>query len=584
MNFKRILLYYWKFLRKHLVAQIFVLLGFGIGVLGTTVLIPLVYKEIIDTVIQGMPDAYGRLQELLIILALGILGYNIFFRIGEYALIKSQSKIIKELYDFSFHTLQKHSYVFFSNSFVGGLVAKTKRFVRSFETLHDQLIFQIWMSGVALLSSLVVLWRESSLLGAAFFIWLFLYSFLVKLMVKWQIPKSLASAKADTKTTSQYADIVTNILTVKMFGSGNREEDNFKKTTSSEEEKRTAAWMQQNFWNSMMQSITIGVFNIVIIWFVINLWREGVVQTGTIVLVQVYVLTSFNIVWGISRSIIRVSSAITDSAEMIKIFEKEPEVKDIENPKELKVKEGRVDFKKVSFIYKDGEDVFNELNLSIKPGEKVAFVGYSGAGKTTVVKLLLRFLDIDHGVIEIDGQDISQVRQDDLRESIAYVPQDPSLFHRTVRENIGYGKEGVTFKEIVEAAKKAEAHEFIVNLKDGYDSLVGERGIKLSGGERQRIAIARAILKDAPIVILDEATSSLDSLVEEKIQKALTDLIENKTTIIIAHRLSTIKRMDRIVVFDNGEVIESGSHEDLLQKKGVYYRLWQSQVGGFVIN
>ncbi len=584
MNFKKVLFYYWKFLRKHIVAQVFVLLGFGIGVMGTTVLIPLIYKEIIDTVTQGGGDTYERLSQLLLFLAATIVGYNIFFRVGEYSLIKSQSKIIKELYDFSFNELQKHSYVFFSNSFVGGLVAKTKRFVHSFETIHDQVVFQLWMSGVALLSSLIVLWRESVVLGVAFFVWLLFYSLVVKIMVKWQVPKSLASAKADTKTTSRYADIVTNILTVKMFGSGKKEEESFKEVTTNEEEKRTAAWMQQNFWNSMIQSLTIGVFNIVIIWFVINLWKNGVVPTGTIVLVQVYVLTSFNIVWGMSRSIIRTSTAVADAAEMIKIFNKEPDVKDPEEPQQLIVKEGRIDFKKVSFEYKDGEDVFNELDLSIKPGEKVALVGYSGAGKTTVVKLLLRFLDIDSGVIEIDGQDISKVAQDDLRKNIAYVPQEPSLFHRSIKENIGYGKDDATFENIIAAAKKAEAHDFIEKLKKGYDSLVGERGVKLSGGERQRVAIARAILKDAQIVILDEATSSLDSLAEEKIQKALADLMKDKTTIVIAHRLSTVKKMDRIIVFDDGNIVESGTHDELLEKGRVYYNLWQSQIGGFSVN
>jgi ATP-binding cassette, subfamily B, bacterial len=198
--------------------------------------------------------------------------------------------------------------------------------------------------------------------------------------------------------------------------------------------------------------------------------------------------------------------------------------------------------------------------------------------------LLLRFLDIDSGVIEIDGQDISKVAQDDLRKNIAYVPQEPSLFHRSIKENIGYGKDDATFENIIAAAKKAEAHDFIDKLKKGYDSLVGERGVKLSGGERQRVAIARAILKDAQIVILDEATSSLDSLAEEKIQKALADLMKDKTTIVIAHRLSTVKKMDRIIVFDDGNIVESGTHDELLEKGRVYYNLWQSQIGGFSVN
>jgi ATP-binding cassette, subfamily B, bacterial len=582
MNILKIFLYYFPFLKKRLFSQIIVFLGYGIGVLGTTVLIPLVYKGIIDVVLENPENAAERLSVLLLTLLFGILGYNVFFRLADYFLINSQSKIMKELYDHSLEKLQKHSYVFFSNSFVGGLVAKTKRFVQAFETLHDQLIFHIWMSGVALLSLFIILFIESKILGTIFLIWLLIYGILVKFMVKWQIPKSLESAKADTKTTSQYADIITNILTVKMFGNTKNEVANFEKITSEEEKKRTKAWMQLNFWNGMFQSIVIGFFNVVIIWVAVDLWISGKIPAGTIVLVQVYVITCFNIVWNISRSLIRASAATTDTVEMINIFEKEPDVKDLSKPEKLKIDEGKIEFKNISFAYKDGESVFNNFNLTIEKGEKVALVGRSGAGKTTIVKLILRFLDVDSGKIIIDKQDISKVTQDDLRKNIAYVPQDPSLFHRTIKENIGYGNQKIDFSEIINAAKKAQAHEFIINLPKGYDSLVGERGIKLSGGERQRIAIARAMLKKSSIVILDEATSSLDTLAEQKIQKALLNLTKETTTIIIAHRLSTIKQVDKIIVFENGKVVETGTHRELLEKKGFYSNLWKSQIGGFI--
>jgi ATP-binding cassette, subfamily B, bacterial len=582
MNFFKIISYYLPFLKKYTFSQVIVLLGYGIGVLGTTVLVPLIYKGIIDVVSENPENAAEKLGTLLLMLLISILGYNLCFRLADYFIIKSQSKIIKDLYDHSLEKLQKHSYVFFSNSFVGGLVAKTKRFVNSFGTLQDQFVFHIWMSGIALISLFIVLFKESKILGIIFLVWLIMYGFLVKLMIKWQAPKSLESAKADTKTTSQYADIITNILTVKMFGSNLREQKYFKDTTDEEEKKRFSAWMQLHFWNGMYQSLVIGLFNIVIIWVAVDLWIKGTVSVGTIVLVQVYVLTCFDIVWNISRSLIRTSTAITDAVEMINIFEKEPDVRDPLKSKKLNITEGKIEFKDVTFAYKDGESVFNSFNLEIKKGEKVALVGRSGAGKTTIVKLILRFLDVDKGSIEIDGQDISKVLQDDLRNNIAYVPQDPSLFHRSIKENIGYGKDCVDFSEIVEVAKRAEAHDFILSLPNGYESLVGERGIKLSGGERQRIAIARAMLKASPIVILDEATSSLDTLAEEKIQKALLDLTKKTTTLIIAHRLSTIKRMDRIIVFEKGELVEMGTHKELLEKEGFYANLWKSQVGGFI--
>lgn len=582
MNFRSIFKHYWRFLRNYKLSQVMILIGFGLGSLTTIGVIPLIYKRIIDLVSTQPPNAYDQLSTMVILLAVAIIAHNAFFRFGDYFLINSQSKIIKELYDHSLEGLQKHSYTFFSNAFVGGLVAKTKRFVHAFEVLHDQFIFQIWMSGISLFASLSVLWYQSWMLGSAFLIWLIFYMLLVRLMVKWQIPKSLANAEADTRTTSRYADIITNIITMKMFGSNERELEDFKKTTDYHESKRTEAWMQQSFWNGMIQSATIGVFNIAIIWLAVDLWKGGVVPAGTIVLVQLYVISSFNIVRSISKNIIRISTALTDANEMVNILDRDPGVMDVSEPKKISITKGKIEFKGVTFSYDKSDPVFDELDLVIKPGEKVALVGHSGAGKTTVVKLLLRFTDIQKGTITIDGQDITQVPQEDLRKEIAYVPQDPSLFHRTLKENISYAKPGASFSEVVEIAKHAQAHEFIERLPKGYDTLVGERGIKLSGGERQRVAIARAMLKNSPIVILDEATSSLDTIAEEKIQMALEKLMKGKTTIAIAHRLSTIRKMDRIIVFEKGRISESGTHRSLLQKKGLYSKLWKSQVGGFI--
>lgn len=242
---------------------------------------------------------------------------------------------------------------------------------------------------------------------------------------------------------------------------------------------------------------------------------------------------------------------------------------------------GKINFNNVNFFYKDIEPLFENMYIEIKTGQKVGLVGYSGSGKSTFVNLILRLYDITDGSISIDNQDIRNVTQDSLRENIALISQDPSLFHRSIMENIRYGKINATDEEVVEAAKKAYAHEFIMKLTEGYDSLVGERGIKLSGGQRQRIAIARAILKNSPILILDEATSQLDSVTEGLIQKNLQELVKNKTTIIIAHRLSTLLSMDRILVFDKGKIIEDGTHNELLSAKGLYKQLWDTQVAGF---
>jgi ATP-binding cassette subfamily B protein len=427
-----------------------------------------------------------------------------------------------------------------------------------------------------------VLFYNSWILGAIFVVWFVLYVLMTIYLVRLQIPKSTLNAAADSKTTGHFSDIVSNILTVKMFGTGKREIANFGKTTSVQQQVRFDAWLQQGFWNSLFQALSIGIFNIAIIGASVWLWAHGTITAGAIVIVQVYVVTIFNIVWVISKNIVRASSALTDAEEMVAIFDQAPDVVDVTRPRRFVIARGEIVFRGVSFGYEEGDAIFEGLSFTIFPGERVAFVGPSGAGKTTVTKLLLRFADVSAGSILIDGVDIAKVRQNDLRSSIAYVPQDPVLFHRSIRDNIAYGKPDATDGEVQTAAQRARAHEFIERLARGYGAMVGERGVKLSGGERQRVAIARAMLKDAPILVLDEATSSLDSISERYIQEALRELMQGRTTIVIAHRLSTIVGMDRIVVFGKGGIEEDGTHDALLQKGGVYTALWNSQRGGFV--
>jgi len=271
-----------------------------------------------------------------------------------------------------------------------------------------------------------------------------------------------------------------------------------------------------------------------------------------------------------------------DASEMIEMLNQTPEILDAKNAKPLAVTRGAISFKDVRFRYTGGKRILEAFSLAIKPREKIALVGPSGSGKSTVTKLLFRFFDIQQGVITIDAQNIAKVTQDSLRASIAFVPQEPILFHRTLMENIRYGRPSATDDEVFAAAKKAHCHEFIEAQPEGYATYVGERGIKLSGGERQRVAIARAILKDAPILVLDEATSSLDSESESLIQDALQQLMKNKTVIVIAHRLSTIMEMDRIIVMQHGKVVDEGTHEALQKRVGMYRTLWNIQAGGFI--
>jgi ATP-binding cassette subfamily B protein len=264
------------------------------------------------------------------------------------------------------------------------------------------------------------------------------------------------------------------------------------------------------------------------------------------------------------------------------VLDTDPTVVDVANPQPIRVEEGAVEFRNVDFAYPGREPLFRDFDLVIEPGQRVGLVGSSGSGKTTLSKLVLRFIDINGGQILIDGQDISQVAQADLRQQITYVPQEPLLFHRSITDNIAYGQLDAEFEDIAAAAEMSRASDFIDDLPLGYDTLVGERGTKLSGGQRQRIALARAFLKRTPLLILDEATSALDSHSEALIQQALAELMQGQTAIVIAHRLSTVAGLDRIVVLEEGAVIEDGSHEALLEQDGVYASLWARQSGGFI--
>jgi ATP-binding cassette subfamily B protein len=307
------------------------------------------------------------------------------------------------------------------------------------------------------------------------------------------------------------------------------------------------------------------------------------ISIGTMILMLTYSLNLFNQLWhvnGMARSYNRIYG---DALPMAEILQNAIIIKDPSEPDTPRINQVEIKLNAVNYKYSEDNDLlFDNYNLHILPGQRVGLVGHSGSGKTTLTNLLLRFNDINGGEITIDGQNIQSIRQEDLRANIAYVPQQPLLFHRSLEENIAYGRPGASKADIKKAADKANATEFIDKLSHGYDTLVGERGVKLSGGQRQRIAIARAILKDAPILILDEATSALDSESEALIQEALWKLMEGRTALVIAHRLSTIQEMDRIVVMDKGRIVEDGSHADLLKKKGVYAKLWSHQSGGFI--
>lgn len=581
---KKIFRHIWPLIMKYKWSFYFTFLFWAFRVFFVFVLQSAYFKKIIDVISNSsLPREIiaPKLFYLVIMSILIIIGGHIFARLGAITMTYFQSNAMRELADYSFKKIIKNSYNFFSNRFIGSLVTKSRRFTRAFEIMHDTLVFNFWNTSIILLGIFVILFLQAPFVALVFSIWVLFYILIISLFVKKRMMYDIAKAEADSKVGGRLADVFSNIFALKIFSAAEREKVSFGEVTKNEERHRSRAWKFGNT-QETIQTGLMATIQAIVLYLIIKLWIAGVMTTGMVVLIQTYMLIIFDRLWELGKATTRFMEAVADMKEVVDIFEIVPDILDPKEPEISKMKMGNIDFKNVSFIYDSGQEVFSNFNLKISAGEKIGLVGHSGAGKSTITKLLLRFVDVTDGVIEIDGQDIRNVTQDDLRKAISYVPQEPMLFHRTISENIAYGRPEASTEEVVEAAKKAHADEFIFTLKNRYDTLVGERGVKLSGGERQRVAIARVMLINTPIVILDEATSSLDSISESYIQEAFSELMKGKTTVVIAHRLSTIQKMDRIIVLDKGKIVEEGTHKELLQKDGVYADLWNHQTGGFL--
>ncbi|HJQ08958.1 MAG TPA: ABC transporter ATP-binding protein [Candidatus Saccharimonadales bacterium] len=521
------------------------------------------------------------------VLAIGLeaLGAIVIWRIVIYCNWKLEGLVVRDINRQVFDHLMRMSANFHANHFGGSLVSQAGKLAGAYVRFTDATLFQVLGLFWALVFTSILLAGRAPLFVVLLNVFTILY-LLCALATTSKIRKLNAiEAEASNAQTGQLADAVTNVMAVKSFAAGKRENERFADIT--EKTRRATTKLMRA---TLGREAIFGGIGTIINAIALVLATASVVlfdaNIATVFLVLSYTSDILTRLWEFSTQALRqYNRAFGDAQAMIEVLAIEPEIKDPGRPEKSHATQGAITFKNVTFTH-DGspeEDaLFTGLTLRIQPGEKIGLVGHSGSGKTTLTRLLLRFSDIEGGEITIDGQNIATITQDDLRKTIAYVPQEPLLFHRTIRENIAYGKSAASEVEIVSAAKKAHALEFIKTLPHGFDTLVGERGVKLSGGQRQRIAIARAILKDAPILVLDEATSALDSESERLIQAALWELMEGRTAIVIAHRLSTIQRMDRIVVLDHGEITEQGSHRKLLEYKQTYAKLWAHQSGGFL--
>ncbi len=555
------------------------LLFYGVGNIFSEVLSVIIYKEIIDSLSLGDIE---RIWKLFFYLGGTYILYFSLFRLGDIAMSRYEVPSLAALSRYAFAEIQKHSYEFFTDRFVGSLTSQIKRYVEALINLFEGLVFTYWMNLVTLAGIFVTMFVFSWKLALLFVInSVVIFSVAIPLLRKRMQYDELAG-QASSKVSGHFSDMITNIMNVKLFTGFAKEKELFHEVTEEQahlEKKSWATWIVTiAIQNSLMLFSRYGILGVAI-----YLWSKGETTIGIVVLVVGFTQNLFGILWHLTRSTSGILKSLANAKEMIDQFEEPVSLVDSADAKVLEITSGSIEFQNLSFQYRDGGQVFDQLFLSIPAGQKVGIVGPSGGGKSTITKLLLRFMDPVSGSVKIDGQDIKSVTQESLHRAIGYVPQEPLLFHRTLRDNIAYGRLDATDEEIVMAAKKAHAHEFIEKLEQGYDTMVGERGVKLSGGQRQRIAIARAILKNAPILVLDEATSALDTISEIAIREAVDELIKDKTAIIIAHRLSTVEKMDRIIVLGkNGQIIEEGKHQDLVASGGLYSELWSHQTGGFL--
>lgn len=563
-----------------------VIAGFLLTVVAISidVIIPLYYKQLLDTVAGQTPtDAIvAALISILVSIAGLIALRQVARRLGSVANTYFQPRIMNDLAKTSFSHMIDHSYSFFANNFTGSLVRRVNRLTSAFEDFADRFMFDLVPLAVLIVGVIIVLCQRDPILGAIFFGWVVLFTIVQFLIVRWKLKYNIRVAAQDSVTTGVLADAIGNDVTIKLFAGEKHERSLFKTASDKLMRLRTLSWTIDEIINAI-QAVLALILEFALVYVGIQLWSQGLLTTGDFALIQAYVIAAVDRLWNFGNALRRLYGSFADAAEMVEILDTPHGITDAPNAQTLRTTEGKIEFKNVGFSFHEARSVLKDFDLAIAGKEKIALVGPSGAGKTTITKLIVRFNDVTSGGIYIDGQNIAEVTQESLRNSIAFVPQEPVLFHRTLLENIGYGKRDATEEEIIQAAKDAHCYDFIMQAPEGFGTFVGERGIKLSGGERQRIAIARAILKNAPILVLDEATSSLDSESEALIQDALDRLMEGKTVIAIAHRLSTVMKMDRIVVIEDGKVVTSGTHDELVSHEGsLYKKLWEIQAGGFI--
>ncbi len=579
---------------KGLVAASFIFVFFG-KIIHTS--LPLILKQLVDSLIMTKDQAltiemtndvwFWALIYVGTIVVVEFIWRGSGFT-GMRWITRTTAHGTKRLFDY----LCGHGSEFFSNRFAGSLTGKVGNVTHSGDHLCSGTLWHYFPLLLQIIVVSIILMFTHTILGLIFIGWVIFYLVLNGFLVQKTSRLSINHSKERTALRGQMVDIASNIALVHYYSRRKKEQKHLGAYIDKTQKAELKTW-QYSEWvlviNGLLQSLLLGALILGSIYY----WNKGLLTLGTVVMVVDLSMHMMGNLFFIGMKMNEFMENYGTMKEGLDEIVQDYDVTNVPQAKKMKVTAGKIDFQNVDFIYpgseklkkknKKSDHIFKRLSLQIPAGQKVGIVGESGAGKSTLTSLLLRLYDIQGGSITIDQQNIASVQQESLRDHIAFVPQDPLLFHRTIKENIRYGRPKASPKEVRQAAKMAHAHEFISTLPEDYETYVGERGVKLSGGQKQRIAIARAMLKRAPILVLDEATSALDSESEAQVQAALSHLMQGKTVLAIAHRLSTLLAMDRIIVLDKGKIIEDGNHKELLAQKGRYAALWEKQAGGFIL-
>ncbi|NKK62349.1 ATP-binding cassette domain-containing protein [Rhizobium leguminosarum bv. viciae] len=541
------------------------------------VMVPVFSGQIVDA-IAGSNAADRALRAFVIVVALGLTSVALRWFIFN-GIIRLTLRTMADVTNNGFHKVQRFSTDWHANSFAGSTVRKITRGMWALDQLNDLLLVALLPSIVMLVGASIVLGSYWPIMGLIVAAGSLIYiGVTVALSMGFVSPAARLANAWDTKLGGALADAISCNSVVKAFGAENREEGRLRHVMARWDSRTRRTWnrgtLSGTIQGFLMVSMQAGILGTGLV-----MWRQGLATPGdiTFVLAMFFVLQGY--LRNVGQDIRNLQRAVNDMEELVLLDKMPLGIEDKPNATPIEIGEGEIVFDRITFQYgAHPTPLYEDFSVTIKPGERVGLVGHSGSGKTTFVKLIQRLYDVNSGEIRIDGQDIAGVKQSSLRGQIAIVQQEPILFHRTLAENIAYSRPNASRREIEQAAKQASAHDFIMDLPKGYETLVGERGVKLSGGERQRVAIARAFLADAPVLILDEATSSLDSESEVQIQQAMERLMNGRTTLVIAHRLSTVRALDRLLVFDKGKIVEEGDHQALIRlNNGIYRRLFERQ-------